>query len=1200
MLPEEDSSQVLRTVAGQLTSADEALPADQNEGPKEAYNTLQFALFRNQVSIASRLLRDFENINARGGHFGNAIQAAAFGGHEDMVLRLLQQGADPNSEGRYGSALRAASLCGHDKVVRLLLDSGARLADTQADALQAAAFTGKLSTIKLLLDSHYNLRRLTSLRPALEAASSRGHCEAVQLLLQDQKNKLLAGFALIAALKSGQEHVIEALLPYLPSIIACHAELRGHYGRGSPFHEILDDSLKPFQLDKRSLPSSIQINDQTLSISQAESQSHQTIHDIAFDSVGLEALDSVRKCSYLEGVYDFQIKSILKYAAQNCSKPIFEALLNHNLDMDYKFHDPHRTPLETAASAGNSDVVELLLDRGALLKRALEFAIKSGHQNIVRLALSRRPDTDVDMEVIEAPTRHYCQSFDGISYSTLYYLKCETRSLSAQNALPLAVEQNNWELITILLDHKMRSARPGLGYAFIVAARNGNDDVVNLMIKRGKDARSLNIEPGSQEQFVVLQSVREAATKGHTAVIKSILMQPEFEHIQDMVLFEALGEAVASRMYDTAEQLRSIGGSALEEERMAGITLVSLSGKRVKKGYNNLQEARILLRENFALKDRSPVFETYYREAIRTALKAGTSNLSIAMVLLEQDLSQDYFANEKDILQLSIRENGYYVNFFEILLEIIQALIAHGASVTSMDDEGKTPLYYACVTGLSNVFHVLIEGGADIHKKYEAIPNLELDNRATEMTDLDSTKVNLLQIALDSRLEHETKCTVPSIWTDEVQTRWGDIIMFLLNAGMRVNPDNPSLAKFLHVACFQGMLTYVERLLRIGVDINSQAARINKHDYDRGTALHAATIGGQTAVVSCLLRHGADIHAKRRLLEGSKYSPPQTALKAALGTFIKRPGMHKVLKACEVLVVAGASEDDCQTLLEYSAKHGKFDVVRRLLQRGIRIQQIPIPTPASFSLEMISCLLEIGMELPPSQAAKLQREAVKHGDVDAMKFLVERNGPLLPMTDFLRMSQEMFRRPSFEMLRYIITEYGLHIDVKCPISDGSPYSTNMLQIACGRLFKDAIKVLLELGADPDCPGLPESVFLYIFRQRKGRFGSQAFQAKKIHIAQLLLDYGVDINGTKRIEDADDLAQAPMLEPPILCAVASGNLDMTKFLIERGADVNRGGLPPLRLARERGHTQIARLLVENGAVDDVNRPSLLSKDWDRKR
>ncbi|KAH8749088.1 hypothetical protein F5883DRAFT_365330, partial [Diaporthe sp. PMI_573] len=49
------------------------------------------------------------DVNAEGGEFGNALQAASFEGHKELVQILLKNSADVNAEGGYFSnALQAA------------------------------------------------------------------------------------------------------------------------------------------------------------------------------------------------------------------------------------------------------------------------------------------------------------------------------------------------------------------------------------------------------------------------------------------------------------------------------------------------------------------------------------------------------------------------------------------------------------------------------------------------------------------------------------------------------------------------------------------------------------------------------------------------------------------------------------------------------------------------------------------------------------------------------------------------------------------------------------------------------------------------------------------------------------------------------------------------------------------------------------
>jgi ankyrin repeat protein len=55
------------------------------------------------------LLDNGADVNVQGEEFGNAFQAASYGGDEAVVKMLLGQGADVNAQGgKYGNALQAA------------------------------------------------------------------------------------------------------------------------------------------------------------------------------------------------------------------------------------------------------------------------------------------------------------------------------------------------------------------------------------------------------------------------------------------------------------------------------------------------------------------------------------------------------------------------------------------------------------------------------------------------------------------------------------------------------------------------------------------------------------------------------------------------------------------------------------------------------------------------------------------------------------------------------------------------------------------------------------------------------------------------------------------------------------------------------------------------------------------------------------
>jgi hypothetical protein len=128
--------------------------ADVNAQGGEYGNALQAASQRGYQEIVNLLLDNEADVNAQGGEYGNALQAASKEGHQEIVNLLLNKGADVNAQGgRYGNALQAASQEGHQDIVNLLLDKGADV-NTQGgfygNALQAASQESHQNIVNLL------------------------------------------------------------------------------------------------------------------------------------------------------------------------------------------------------------------------------------------------------------------------------------------------------------------------------------------------------------------------------------------------------------------------------------------------------------------------------------------------------------------------------------------------------------------------------------------------------------------------------------------------------------------------------------------------------------------------------------------------------------------------------------------------------------------------------------------------------------------------------------------------------------------------------------------------------------------------------------------------------------------------------------------------------------------------------------------
>ncbi|PZC96368.1 ankyrin repeat domain containing protein [Pyrenophora tritici-repentis] len=176
---------------------------------------------RGYEQVVKTLLDAGAEVNAQGGRYGNALQAASERGYEQVVKMLLDKGAEVNAQGRrYGNALYAASCRGHEQVVKMLLDKGAEVnaqGRGYGNALQAASAQGHEQVVKTLLDKGAEVNAQGGgYGNALEAASDGGHEQVVKMLL-DKGAEVNAqgrgyGNALQAASYGGHEQVVKTLL----------------------------------------------------------------------------------------------------------------------------------------------------------------------------------------------------------------------------------------------------------------------------------------------------------------------------------------------------------------------------------------------------------------------------------------------------------------------------------------------------------------------------------------------------------------------------------------------------------------------------------------------------------------------------------------------------------------------------------------------------------------------------------------------------------------------------------------------------------------------------------------------------------------------------------------------------------------------------------------------------------------------------
>ena len=1144
-------------------------------------------------------------MNATGGHFGNFIQAAAFGGHETMVRCLIDRGADVHARGRYGSPLRAASLGGHNAVVQLLLDRGARMDMEEDNALEAAALNGHLMTSKLLISrSKEACNWIDCYESALEAASFKGHLEIVQLLLQDGSNgsEDAGEGAMLAAVITGQEGVVSLLIERSPGL--------RNMGR-----ELLVRCSMPGELDLLPPPRDTPHNESSSSI-KSEGADNASIHpsdsmEDPFDSDSLTKLANLQqKVAVCATHTPLGQEYLLRIAARQGSKRMIEHLLACGFELNERdnvngnlSHQP--TALEVAASKSNLEVVELLFSKGANLGKALHFAVRDGDVDMIRTLLACRPEAELDCFVDSNELQEqYQRSYPG-----------SRNIMSNSSLLALAVEWNREETILALLDHKAKSSHRALGLSMIVAARNGHEGAIHLLLKYGR-AMDDAMDPGVISDILLQQSIREASASGHLHIVTLLLQQYSLDDKRSHCIAIALCEAMTHDQTEIRAYLQALA-MKIEKIRFMEDVLLTMASKRPAFDFgtrsygSNTHHLENLFNYLDLEKLDSKIGLNIQLEALKGALKAG--QYANAQILLGKDTSCSILKTETEILHFAICT--MWINDFHKNLEVfgrdrsvygnlIKDMIKHGAPTESHDSLGHTPLFYACSKPMPEVFNTLIEFKANPWTEHTSILGDSPESLTPSLEHTTAKKFNLLNVALTSQLDHGDNL--------DAHKERDKIILSLLDLGLQIDPNDINIINFLHIACLWGELEHVQKLANGKANIHA-AGRSQESYYRLGSAAHAAVIGGQVKVLQYLLELGVNVHQKAFYL--NRYDENrlvyETAIQTALhavNDYRKLPDRWDTLK---ILLKMWDGTDDCTTTLHAAIADRDAETVDLLLRRSQKIPDISelSHNPVYQNVKTLKFLADHGIpfQLPPELMIEWQRKAVERNDVSLLELLVAQSGLLLinPFSH-LWMRTILGRDDHFlSMIQYLLEHCSCDINAIFQ-GDGTflqgDYDTNILVEACKNAAERTIKFLLEHGADPDGPGLTDTVLVQLFRKPKGplaHYECYRYKQPEQWTIRLLLDHGADVNGSKT--SAEQAEKYPRtLQPPLLRAVEDEMLPMVQILVSNGADVNATSGPetPLHLARRLGFEDIAEYLVGHGAIDRHDPSEMGRRNWER--
>jgi ankyrin repeat protein len=379
----------------------------------------------------------------------------------------------------------------------------------------------------------------------------------------------------------------------------------------------------------------------------------------------------------------------------------------------------------------------------------------------------------------------------------------------------------------------------------------------------------------------------------------------------------------------------------------------------------------------------------------------------------------------------------------------------------------------------------------------------------------------------------------------------------LLNAGAKPGAANHTGATPLFLAAQNGNAEMIERLLTAGVDPNApltptrdtalmMSARTGKADAVKVLLDHRAqanakeTWGGTTAlmwavserhpdVAKMLVEHGADVNAK-------SYFVPSASGRGFEGTTPVQPKPNQPIEEFASGML---------TPLMFAARENDLESAKLLVKAGADLNAQDADGKDSLSLAFFDGSYDVADFLIDSHAKVNQKDA-------------QRFTPLFWAVDRRNMETApnfpwMVTRDPFPLIVKLLdagadTNAVINSTPRARMREGSPrivYATTLMRAAFSGDI-ELVKLLLAHGADPHVISSDRETTLMAACGTGfiNGYHRQRPPAERLEVVKLLIDLGEDVNA------ADSYGITPLM-----VAANLGDLNVVKYLVEKGADLN---------------------------------------------
>lgn len=482
--------------------------------PNSLPDALQGALFKGNTLIVSEILGTYDNINAQRGFFGNALAAAIAGCTPGLVKIVADAGASLESRGRFGYPIRAAVVAGKSKY--------------RSEIAKGRTRKDKEEIVLYLLEQGCDPNAFDhDLGDPLQAASCDGDVDMMLLLLQKGADIFGAGGffenTLQAAAFNGHEQAVRLILERCPSVES-FLKKRGRY------RDALQAAVFGGQehIVALLLQKGARVNPGGICRLESCSLRHMRARAALPNRQEQKQLDLPLRLGPLE------------IAARQGNTALIAILLDNGAIIDHEadpwlFRKSHSydvtegdyTALQIASYWGHIDTIIYLLDRGAdinnngyTLGTALQASLECRRLDVAKVLLARGARIDEHWLIFGSCLQVACERgfLDVVQFLVDHGANIEDVGGENGTALQVACYAGHLEVVQFMLDKGAHVNAPGrsAGNALQAAAASGHLHIARLLLEHGAIVENNFAGPG-------LSSLQLAAGNGHESVVRLLL-----------------------------------------------------------------------------------------------------------------------------------------------------------------------------------------------------------------------------------------------------------------------------------------------------------------------------------------------------------------------------------------------------------------------------------------------------------------------------------------------------------------------------------------------------------------------------------------------------------------------------------------------------------------------------------------------------